>query len=245
MTIVSHSRKFIFVRPKKVATSSIIASLSRLCTDNDVVLEFPSDTEFDDAAAGNVAGRNVDIFDEVYRTHQAHPPAAVVRKVIGAVVWDDYFKFSVVRNPWDWFVSLYWWQLYLWRRIVRRPPSLRAGILNPRRRWRLMQVHRSEIRQSVERALRRRWHEATLERWPKFYLIDERPCLDFYIRFEHLQADYDALCMRLELPTDPLPRTKSWSRPKSLHYRDHYTTWSRDYIARRYAKLIEIFDYKF
>lgn len=244
MTIVSHSRKFIFVRPNKVASSSIMVSLSRLCTDDDVVLDSPADTEFAAAAVGSVAPRNVEIFDE-YRTHRVHCPAAVVRKVIGAVVWDDYFKFSVVRNPWDWFVSMYWWRLYVYRRIVRRPPSLRAAILNPRRRWRLMQAHRSEIRQSVERALRRRWHEAKLERWPKFYLIDERRCLDLYIRFEHLQADYDALCRRLELPTDPLPRTKYWSRPKSLHYRDHYTTWSRDYIARRYAKLIEIFDYKF
>lgn len=246
MTIVSHSRRFVFVRPYKVASSSIMVCLARACTDDDVVFDVPMvNSEFDADARGDVTCQNA-IFDDWSGHPRPHPPAAVVRKIVGTAVWDDYFKFSVVRNPWDWLVSLYWWRLHIWREHVMRPPSLRARLFNPRRRWRLMQVRRSEIKRNLERVLRRGWFEPVLERWPKFYLVDESPCLDFYIRFEHLQTDYDVLCRRLELPIGPLPRTKYWSRPKSLlHYRDCYTTWSRDYVARRYARLIEIFDYRF
>ena len=246
MTIVSHSRKFIFVRPNKVASSSIMVSLSRFCAEDDVVVDLPrSEPVPDHNALGQVARRNTHAFDDLPRADQAHPPAATVRRIVGTAAWDDYFKFSVVRNPWDWLVSLYWWRLHVWRENVTCPPSPKARLFNPRRRWRLMQTRRSEIKRNIERALRRGWHEPKLERWPKFYLIDERPCLDFYVRFEHLQADYDALCRRLQLPIGPLPRTKHWFRPKSLRYRDCYTTWSRDYVARRYARLIDIFDYRF
>lgn len=175
-----------------------------------------------------------------------HLPAEIVRQVAGTDAWNDYIKFSVVRNPWDWFVSLYWSEVHRWHENLVRPPSPRVLLGNVKWRSRLKQAHRLGPKLQMEKALRHRWFELDLAKWHKFFLLDDgRQYLDFHVRFEHLQADYDALCRRLGLPTSPLPRTKTKLRPKTHHYRDCYTDWSRDYIARRYARIIEVFDYSF
>lgn len=223
-----------------------MTSLLRHCADDD--LAFMNATRFrsdlDDDAFDFVEPRCDGLFADLPKDN-FHLPAEIVREIAGIDAWNNYFKFSVVRNPWDWFVSLYWWHVHTWHEALARPSSPRVLLGNVKWRWRISQARRSKVKHQVERALRLGWFESDLERWLKFFLLDGRPCLDFYMRFEHLHADYGSVCRRLGLPIGPLPKTKTKIRKKSHHYRDCYTDWSRDYIARRYARVIEIFDYSF
>ncbi|MFT6867185.1 MAG: hypothetical protein ACJA08_002024 [Cyclobacteriaceae bacterium] len=98
--LVSHSHKFIFIKPKKVAGTSIQLYLARFCKDGLVYARDP----------------------------KSHMKAASVRKLVGEKVWNSYLKVTATRNPWDKTVSLYYWRrrkrpfyIYLKRMLVGKP----------------------------------------------------------------------------------------------------------------------------
>ena len=263
MTIVSHKHKFIFVRPMKVASSSILVSLWPLCgreAEGDVfciradraVYRQDRDDDYFDA----VEVRNNDIFADLTINegrNNGHIAPEIIRKKVGDRIWCEYFKFTVIRNPWDWFISfLYWrqWHSRLKGQIrTGRVAAPKTPVYYALRHWRqTLNRYRAGHtigKESVERALRRKGVVADMARWPRFYFLDGRPYADCYLRFEHLQEDFDRVCQQLGLPAGDLPRTKSRVRPKGIDYRDYYTDWSRDYIGRRFREIVDTFGYSF
>ena len=245
MSIVSHSRKFIFIRPRKVGGTSLGVMLSRLCAAEDVICTTDRSSDVDRDRYGVVHAQNADAFrnDAGLILGPQHPPPEVLRRQAGADAWNRYFKFTVVRNPWDWFLSVFWQRRRHWSELCAAPsPLLAVRIFNVRRRWR---IHRGVNKTTVELALRKGWLEQNLAAWPSFYFLDGALCADAHLRFEDLQGGYDALCRRLSLPAETLLRTKTEIRPRGTHYRDCYTPWSRDCIARRFGQIIEAFGYRF
>lgn len=253
MTIISHSRSFIFVCPRKVASTSLMLSLTPLCTDDDVIVRDGMDTssyaldstEFDLPPVRNA----YPLIGSVKMTGgQRHIPPERIRKTVGDRVWDEYFKFTVVRNPWDWFVSLYCWKLGgdwpLQRRSHHR--SL-LGFL--RSRYRLCRTGPNYLlgrhRANVEIILKRGWFDSFLSDAAAFYFLDGRAYADYHIRFEKLAQDYDEVCRRLRLPRRPLPKTRDKTRDRNLEYREYFTDWSREHIARQCRPVIDAFGYRF
>lgn len=101
--IVSHRHRFVFVKTRKTAGTSIEIALSRHCGPDDIVTRIsPADEELR-AAAGGVGPQN----DETDPTSYAHMGARRVIEVIGRETWDDYFTFAVERNPFDVVASSY------------------------------------------------------------------------------------------------------------------------------------------
>ena len=255
MSIISHRHKFIFVCPRKAATTSILASLEPCCADGDVVVGDPWTVYVPavDHDRFRIRPRNAHLFPGTagLRGGQHHVPPATIRQTLTAGEWDDYFKFTVVRNPWDWFVSLYCWKVRGdWPRYRQGDDSgnrsLRAFL---RTHYRLCRAWPNYAlgrhRRNVESILKRGWFARFLRDLPQFYFLDGQRYADFYIRFEHLQRDYDEVCRRLQLPCRPLPRTKSRLRDRGGDYRDYYTDWSRDHVARELAPIIAAFGYRF
>jgi len=68
---------------------------------------------------------------------------------------------------------------------------------------------------------------------------------DKYIRFEHLQKDYDRICKIIDIPTARLPRTKNIGNKKKKPLRKVYDAEAVDIIARKYARFIERFGYQY
>ena len=98
--IVSHRHEFIFLRPRKVAGTSVEAAMSRHCGDDDVITPTGRHQERWDKDSWSNLGR----WGSGYRQHDT---VERVRSRLGEKLWNQYLKFSTVRNPWDLVVSQY------------------------------------------------------------------------------------------------------------------------------------------
>lgn len=256
MTIISHKHRFIFVRPNKVASNSMMVALSNLCGNEDIIACHDDDrTRF--------SARNDHVFQDLPKRYGRASPGAggdilpwhilpeVVKDRVGADLWNDYFKFTVVRNPWDWFASLYRHRLLkIWPRAMQsQEATWRSRLLKMRTRYRHKRTRRDfEIgrhRQNVELILRRKWFAKYLAIMPAFYLLEGRQYADHYIRFEALQQDYDEVCRRLQLPCQTLPCLNVTAAGGAHDYRDYYTEWSSAYLGQQCSEVVAAFSYRF
>ena len=134
--------------------------------------------------------------------------------------WDQYLKFSVVRNPWDWMVSLYYAHNYT--RSAARGISWREYVKHPR----LASHEQDTVIQSA--------------------IIGSE--IDFVLRFENLGPDFKRLCARIGLEAPELPNYSARSGrvgANKQHYSYYYDAELRDIIANRHKDDIRRFNYKF
>ena len=266
MTIVSHRRKFIFVRPGKVAGTSVAAELAPLCGEEAVFshvdLAFRSgvDTDYFHMPLRRNAGPN-----DAYGFVAQHAFPDVIREKVGDKVWREYFKFTIARNPWDRFVSQYLFCLRVMIpdmeqskmpapalvRLLRGVRRLAAGETFAPPPMRLLRsrlvglLEAGRRKESVEFAFRTGCFAEFLAKAPRFYFCGGREYADYVIRFENLREDFDEACRLMQLPRRVLPRTKSETRPREHHYRNYYTDYSRGRVARTCSRIVDAFGYRF
>jgi len=78
------------------------------------------------------------------------------------------------------------------------------------------------------------------------YTIGGKLAVDFVGRYERLEADYrEALTRAGMKDPPPLPRAKSSYRPQYGDYRELYTAVSRQNVADKFRREIEVFGYTF
>lgn len=224
--IISHEHKFIFLKTRKTAGTSVEMALSRFCGPADVITLIRSESDATKRATGYAGERNFRIplrnwaLRDLAKIHRngwpsfhAHSPAKFVRDHVDLLVWREYFKFSIERNPFDRFVSQYYW--------------------NTRDR-------KADIASYAENAARYR-----LSNWD-VYAIGDRIVTDFLIRYERLAEDLATLQALLNLPgpIEP-PKTKVGHRPAQSHYRDVIDAALRAKIEAVCAREIAAFGYTF
>src|SRR5690554_6933077 len=113
--LISHSYRFVFVKTKKTAGTSIEISLSRYLGPDDVITPLP---EEDEAIRRpfSIGPQNYDftVTDRRHRVRERklrnHSRARLAREVLGDRAWNDYFVFTVERNPYDRILSQFHWR---------------------------------------------------------------------------------------------------------------------------------------
>ena len=112
--IISHKYKFIFIKTRKTAGTSIEVFLSGVCGENDVVGPLgPAEESHRPRNYKNLRGLNV---------HTEHAAAGRIKSCISKSVWNNYFKFCVERNPWDKAISYYYSRKYYAVSAIPPPP---------------------------------------------------------------------------------------------------------------------------
>ena len=97
--LVSHAKKFIFTKTAKTGGTSVEVAFQRYCAppNSDLDSGEPSVTEY-----GIVGARGKNAQTATWWNHMS---ARQIKHQLGDNVWDEYFKFSIVRNPYDKVVS--------------------------------------------------------------------------------------------------------------------------------------------
>jgi len=134
----------------------------------------------------------------------------------------NYFKFTIVRNPWARVHSAY-------KNLASDP--------HHRRRYRIPEG------MPFDEFLPRHIGEGMLKRqtyWIQDF--DGRIGLDFVGRFENLNEDFAHACQ--EMGVEPIPLPHEIRSPNPTHYRDAYSPELRDMVARFYRQEIELFGYE-
>jgi predicted RNA-binding protein len=134
--------------------------------------------------------------------------------------YDSYFKFSVVRNPWERVIS---WSMYRDRRFGRT-----VGTFEERLWLDLNDVHFVSYMQKKS--------------YRNMLFLDGKLAMDYVIRMEQLQEGIDAVLDILGRPQVTLPHA---NRTDHIHYANYYKSESRERVRKLFVDDIELFGYKF
>jgi hypothetical protein len=120
MTIVSHRHQFIFVRSRKTAGSSVEGWLAPTLGQLDLVITSAENRRLPFFSTPHPVTRFTGIerplkralrlVRPALRRLEIHSDALSVRNTVGESVWENYFKFSIERRPWDRLLSLWTWR---------------------------------------------------------------------------------------------------------------------------------------
>lgn len=176
------------------------------------------------------------------REPRKHWHARELKELIEPAVWDSYFKFSFVRNPWDRMVS--WWSMIDGHRAaVEAGTATNALIVTACRRCSTFSDFLARMDDDVVNAENgRRWNIWTNQ---VDYVTDESGALlvDFVGRTETIDRDITYVQAHLVAPIAPLPRFNASKR--SANYADYYTPAERDLVGERFARDVAYFGYRF
>ena len=237
--IISHKYKFIFVKTRKTAGTSIEIALSKFCDEGDIITPQVSEDPKNPLNVhlakdeqiridkGYTSARNYYVPYSGYSLKQwrrlvlrgiraqykKHSPALYIRSHFPDI-WNSYFKFCVERNPWDKAVSVYYWFL-----------GARNG--------------QGPMHSCLSADLRR------VSNW-YIYAIDGKPAVDHVIQYDHLNDELDRIAEQLKFPDKlDLPRAKGDYRKDRRDYRDVIDVETRALIDKVCEKEIAYFGYKY
>ncbi len=160
-------------------------------------------------------------FPELAKLRHGHISAQQILPALGESAFSHYFKFAIVRNPFDRFVSYCAFMSRDNGRFAAAPREFMKFIFN-------------EV-QPFEHILFRPQSEFVTD-------ASGRLMMDFIGRTEQLQADYDRICDTIGIPRSALGRVN-----ESAHrdYRDYYDDELIALVSEFYRSDLNLFDYAF
>jgi hypothetical protein len=236
--IISHKYKYIFIKSKKVAGTSVEAALAKHCGGEDIVTPIEYSPELDE-----------DEYSPLFKNYEGYynhiTPDEIIKK-IGQKTWDEYYKFTIVRNPWDLVVSRYWWE-------KRNPPKKKFTIKKI-----MSNVFNRKAYSIAAQKLRHKKRNKTFEQFVNSLTVkntptngvyyfdkDNKPLCDYYMRYENLDEEYKKVCAHLGIPRETLPKLKTKTRKNKEHYSTYYTEQTKQKVSEIFKKEIEFFNYEF
>ncbi|MFZ1622445.1 sulfotransferase family 2 domain-containing protein, partial [Dokdonella sp.] len=136
-------------------------------------------------------------------------------------IFGSYFKFAFVRNPFDRFISYCAFMSRNNGQFEANPQAFMRFIIRDR--------------PPLQHILFRPQHEMLCD-------ADGRLAMDQLGRVETMQADYDAICARIGIPSLALEQVNA---SRHRHYGEYYDDELRERVAAMYARDLELLGYRF
>ena len=110
--IISHKYKFIFIKTRKTAGTTIVHNLLKFLGNDDVVSKAgqysDQNSSYETKISKFLSVLNLKEFSKKFQKNFGpHDSAVKVKKIIGSKIFDNYFKFCVEREPVDKCISYY------------------------------------------------------------------------------------------------------------------------------------------
>ncbi len=232
--IVSHKYRFIFLKNNKCAGSSIEIGLSKFCGPDDIGAPLAPDEEALRKSLGYAGRQNNMVPPEHYTLmdrlnvlmgkpeprYTSHMRAFELIPRIDPEVWNSYFKFCFVRNPWDRVASLHYHRARDGQRTT-------------------LEKSRVTTDKVLARLNNRGWG---------LYTIKDKVVVDQLYRYENLTDELEALRLRVGLPEPiELPNAKGEYRKEKgrKSYQALFSEDEKNRIAKHFRKEIEMFGYEY
>lgn len=154
-----------------------------------------------------------------------HPPASAVARAFKNE-WARYFKFCVIRNPWEKTVSDYFWRT---RKLATRPSFTEY----------VRALKRGDSLGGIIPQNHSNW---------EMYSIDGRVAVDAVIRYENLIEELRSALASIGIEWDAwLPKAKAGvpMRKGRLSYKEMYTEELASIVSDTYAEEVELGGYRF
>lgn len=214
--IISHGRKYIFVHiPKTGGTSLALALETKVMKDDILIGDTPKAINRRSRIKGAVVSGRL----------WKHSKLIDIYGLVDQAQIEEYFVFTLVRNPWDRMVSYYHW---LREQNFNHPAVELAKLLD----FSNFLNHKATIQSLRNDGASR-------------YVIDQNGVnrCNLFLRLEHLETDLAALQLGIGVKLPPIPHTNQSSR--SGGYQDFYTNADADLIQDIFATEIQQFAYQF
>ncbi len=206
--IISHRHKFIFFAVPKTGTHAVRFALR------------PHLGKDDEEQVGLYVKRRMPQA-ELAKLRHGHITCQQAKSVLGDEVWDNYFKFAFVRNPFDRFVSYCAFLKRQNRAFQKDPlPRMKETLQSPQAHGHILFRPQSEL------------------------LCDGQGnvMVDFVGRYEDFQNYFDEACFRIGIPTQPLEHVNA---SRHRNFWEYYDEELKEAVAEFYRKDLEIFGYSF
>jgi hypothetical protein len=217
--LISHVHKFIYLKTRKTGGTSVEIYFEPYCVGPGKQAGDRHFREAESSKWGVIGSRD----EKNHAIWYNHMPAYQIREHIGESLWHEYYKFCVVRNPFDKVVSSFWFNL---------PPPVRELLKN---------AEFSAVRKTFIEWIKL----ASLPIDRSIYTIGEEAALDYFVRFETLQADLEGVCRRLAIPWEPkrLGRYKSEYRTRNEHFSEYYSPDAAALVCKEFSWELEFLGY--
>ncbi len=206
--IISHKHKCIFIAIPKTATHAIRFALR------------PHMAEEDLEQVGLFVNKRMP-FEALEKIQHGHITAQEIRPLLGEEIWESYFKFAIVRNPFDRFVSYCAFVNANNPKFAENPmPYFYNALVN------------------------KQTHKHILFQPQSSFIADQKGkiLIDYVGKYETLQESYNIVCDRLKLPHTALEVVNTSSHKP---YKEYYNEELVEMVGKHFRIDLEILGYQF
>ena len=205
--LISDTHQFIFVHTRKAAGSSIRDTLEPLC------IQKPTDI------ISKIKSRILNIERDYHHfAFRKHSDINSAKRIMPEELFNSYFKFAFVRNPWKRLVSEF--------EFIKRNPE----------HGRHKKVIKMTFNQYIKyQSKRYDAHQINMLANKKGVLQ-----MDFIGKFENLQEDWNLICDKIGIDNMVLSHRKKATR---VNYNNYYNEENIQLVAKLWEKDIKTFNY--